>query len=205
MTNTYTTDEMLEKIRNGEDEEHYIEWLEQNSYAVNRELASRGYFPELFINDEKLGVIESALKAHPELLPQIIDSSKHGHIFAVSEFLLDKEDITEDEMLSHINVLNNQLWSDAYDYGGYSDIDYRAEMRMKMVADEIELTALEKTMTREQLYASKNIAWAKGMTIREIINWMNNWEQAHPFTSVDEMNERDGWLDVYYIDSDMDA
>ena len=204
MTNTHTPDEMLEKIRNGEDKEHYIEWLEQNSYAVNRELASRGYFPERFIDDEKLGVIGTTLKAHPEPLPQIIDSSKHGHIFAVSEFLLDKVDITEDEMLSHINVLNSQLWKDPYDYGGYSDIDYRAEMRMKM-ADETELTQLERTMTREQLYEAKNIAWAKGMTIREIINWMNNWEQSHPFVSVDELNERDGWLDEYYYDSDMDA
>lgn len=205
MTNKYTQEEILEKIRNGEDEEHYIEWLEQNSYAVNRELASRGYFPERFIDDEKLGVIGTTLKAHPELLSRIIDSSRHGHIFAVSEFLLDKEDITEDEMLSHINVLSNQLWNDSYDYGGYSDIDYRAEMRMKMAADETELTQLERTMTREQLYEAKNIAWAKGMTIREIINWMNDWEQSHPFVSVDELNERDGWLDEYYYDSDMDA
>ena len=205
MTNEYTQEEMLEKIRNGADEEHYLEWLEQNSYAVNRELASRGYFPERFINDEKLGVANTALKAHPELLPQIIDSSKHGHIFAVSELLLDKVDITKDEMLSHINVLNSQLWKDPYDYGGYSDIDYRAEMRMKMAADETELTQLEKTMTREQLYEAKNIAWAKGMTIREIINWMNNWEQSHPFTSVDDINERDGWLDEYYFDGNMDA
>lgn len=205
MTNKYTQEEMLEKIRNGEDEEHYIEWLEQNSYAVNRELASRGYFPERFINDEKLGVVGTALKANPELLSQIIDSSKHGHIFAVSEFLLDKVDITEDEMLSHINVLNSQLWKDPYDYGGYSDIDYRAEMRMKMAADETELTQLERTMTREQLYEAKNIAWAKGMTIREIINWMNDWEQSHPFVSVDELNERDGWLDEYYFDGDLDA
>lgn len=60
-------------------------------------------------------------------------------------------------------------------------------------------------MTREQLYEAKNIAWAKGMTIREIINWMNNWEQSHPFVSVGELNERDGWLDEYYYDSDMDA
>lgn len=205
MTDTYTQEEILEKIRNGEDEEHYLEWLEQNSYAINRELASRGYFPERFINDEILGVIEYALKAHPELLTQIIDSSKHGHIFAVSEFLIDKVDITEDEMLSHINVLNRQLWKDPYDYGGYRDINYRAEMRMKMAADETDLTALEKTMTREQLYKSKNIAWAKGMTIREIINWMDAWERAHPFVSVDEMNERDGWLDKYYFDGDMDA
>lgn len=205
MTNKYTPDEMLEKIRNGEDEEHYLEWIEQNSYAVNRELASRGYFPERFIDDEKLGVVNTALKAHPELLSQIIDLSKHGHIFAVSEFLLDKVDITEDEMLSHINVLNSKLWNDPYDYGGYTDIDYRAEMRMKMAADETELTQLEKTMTREQLYKAKNIAWANGMTIREIINWMNDWEQSHPFVSVDELNERDGWLDEYYYDSDMDA
>ena len=77
MTNKYTQEEMLEKIRNGEDEEHYLEWLERNSYAVNRELASRGYFPERFINDEKLGVVGTALKANPELLSQIIDSSKH--------------------------------------------------------------------------------------------------------------------------------
>lgn len=43
------------------------------------------------------------------------------------------------------------------------------------------------------------------MTIREIINWMNDWEQSHPFVSVDELNERNGWLDEYYYDSDLDA
>ncbi len=195
-------------IQNGEGAIYYEEWAQNGDLSVKCELAKRGYFPEYFLNDDTPFVTVYALKAHPEYLPDLINSTKDHQVSAVHEILIDKRDVTEDELLTHIYVLNNKLWDDEYDYGGFREFDRRAEMRMKIAAEKVKLTDLEATMTREQLYESKNIGWARGLTIREIEQWMTDYENEHPCKDadgeldLDAMHERDDWLDIYYEDSD---
>lgn len=111
-------------------------------------------------------------------------------------------------MLTHIHVLNDKLWGDEDDLGGFREFDRRAEMRMKIAAEKVTLTDLERTMTREQLYELKNIGWARGLTVREIEQWMTDYENEHPCKTadgkidLDAMHERDDWLDEYYEDDE---
>ena len=144
------------------------------------ELAKHGYFPEYFLRDDTPYVTTYALKAHPEYLPKLIESTKDHQIWAVHEVLIDKRDVTEDELLTHITILNDIIRNDPQDYSGFGEFDRRAEMRMKIAAEKVTLTDLEATMTREQLYELKNIGWARGLTVREIAQWMTDYENEHP-------------------------
>lgn len=196
-------------IQNGEGAIYYEEWAHNGDLSVKCELAKRGYFPEYFLQDDTPYVTTYALKAHPEYLPDLINSTKDHQVSAVHEVLIDKRDVTEDELLTHITILNDIIRNDPQDYSGFGEFDRRAEMRMKIAAEKVTLTDLEATMTREQLYELKNIGWARGLTVREIEQWMTDYENEHPckrdedgYIDLDAMHERDDWLDVYYEDSD---
>lgn len=199
---------MIEMIKKGEGIEYYEEWAHCKNLpnlgdiTVKWELAKNGYFPEYFLNSNVPGVATYALKAHPEYLPELIKSTNDQHIFAVNVTLIDKPDVTEDELLTHIYILNDKLWNDPQDYGGFSQIDLRAEMRMKIAAEKVILNNLEKTMSREQLYDARNIAWAKGLTVREIDQWRQEYDKKHPYVNMDTLREQEGWLDVYYEDDE---
>lgn len=129
--------------------------------------------------------ITDYLKQYNKLLkqanPNVNELKNLLETFAVHEILIDKHDVTEDELLTHIYILNNQLGNDPQDYGGFSEIDLRAEMRMKIAAEKATLNNFEKTMSREQLYDAKNIAWAKGLTVREIEQWRLEYDKKHPY------------------------
>lgn len=146
--------------------------------------------------------ITDYLKQYNKLLkqanPNVNELKNLLETFAVHEILIDKHDVTEDELLTHIYILNNQLWNDPQDYGGFSEIDLRAEMRMKIAAEKATLNNFEKTMSREQLYDARNIAWAKGLTVREIEQWRLEYDKKHPYIDMDTLREQEGWLDVYY-------
>ena len=193
-------------IQNGEGKLYYEEWAHDGGLTVKCELAKHGYFPEYFLQDNTPYVTAYALKAHPEYLPKLIESTKDHQIWAVHEVLIDKRDVTEDELLTHITILNDIIRNDPQDYSGFGEFDRRAEMRMKIAAEKVTLTDLEATMTREQLYELKNIGWARGLTVREIEQWMTEYEKEHPCKDangridLDAMHERDDWLDIYYED-----
>lgn len=193
-------------IQNGEGAIYYEEWAHNGDLSVKCELAKRGYFSEYFLNDDTPFVTAYALKAHPEYLPKLINSTKDHQVSAVHEILIDKRDVTEDELLTHITILNDIIRNDPQDYSGFGEFDRRAEMRMKIAAEKVTLTDLEATMTREQLYELKNIGWARGLTVREIEQWMTDYENEHPCKDadgrldLDSMHERDDWLDIYYED-----
>lgn len=200
------TTKAIAMIQSGEGQIYYEEWAHNGDLSVKCELAKHGYFPEYFLREDTPFVTTHALKAHPEYLPKLIESTKYCQIFAVHEVLIDKRNVTEYELLTHIYILNDKLRDDPYDYGGFSNIDRRAEMRMKIAAEKVKPTDLEATMTREQLYELKNIAWARGLTVREIEQWMTDYENEHPCKDangridLDAMHERDDWLDIYYED-----
>lgn len=193
-------------IQNGEGKLYYEEWAHNGDLSVKCELAKHGYFPEYFLDDDTPFVTTHALKAHPEYLPKLIESIKDHQIWAVHEVLIDKRDVTEDELLTHITILNDIIRNDPQDYSGFGEFDRRAEMRMKIAAEKVTLTDLETTMTREQLYELKNIGWARGLTVREIEQWMTDYENEHPCKNadgkldLDAMHERNDWLDIYYED-----
>ena len=199
----YSPDEKVALIKQGKESEHYEEWLKENDSIVLHFLASHGYFPDYFLNNGVSSLITLTLDAHPEYISKIINSTNPQHIFAVQDVLIDKVDATENELLTHIHILTDKLNKDLYDYSGYREMDYRAEMRMKIAADKVVPTTIEKTMTREQLYESHNIAWACGLTVREIAEWITEWDEKHPFISIKDSQERDGWLNQFYENDEL--
>lgn len=196
----YSTTEKVTLIKQGKESEHYAEWLNEKDPIVLHVLAAHGYFSDYFLNNGTSSVITLILDAHPEYISKIIDSTKPEHISVVQEILINKADANENELLTHIRILTNKLNKDLCDYGTYHEMDHRAGMRMKIAADKVVPTTIEKTMTREQLYESKNIAFASGLTVREIEEWMTEWDEKHPCININQINERDRWLDQFYED-----
>lgn len=155
------TTKAIEMIQSGEGKVYYEEWARDGDLSVKCELAKRGYCAEYFLDDDTPFVTAYALKAHPEYLPKLIESTKDHQIWAVHEVLIDKRDVTEDELLTHITILNDIIRNDPQDYSGFGEFDRRAEMRMKIAAEKVTLTDLEATMTREQYEAIKLIYQAE--------------------------------------------
>lgn len=199
----YSTTEKVALIKQGKESEHYAEWLNEKDPIILHVLASHEYFSDYFLNNGTSSIITLILDAHPEYISKIIDSTKPEHISVVQEILINKADATENELLTHIHILTNKLNKDLSDYGAYREMDHRAGMRMKIAADKIVPTTIEKTMTREQLYESKNIAFASGLTVREIEEWMTEWNEKHRGIYTDEMRKRDLWLDQFYEDAQL--
>ena len=199
----YSTTEKVALIKQGKESEHYTEWLNEKDPIVLHVLASHKYFSDYFLNNGTSSIITLILDAHPEYISKIIDSTKPEHISVVQEILINKADATENELLTHIHILTNKLNKDLCDYGAYHEMDHRAEMRMKIAADKVVPTTIEKTMTREQLYETKNIAFAAGLTVREIEEWLNEWDEKHHGIYTDEMRERDLWLDQFYENDEL--
>lgn len=195
----YSTTEKVALIKQGKESEHYAEWLNEKDPIILHVLASHEYFSDYFLNNGTSSIITLILDAHPEYISKIIDSTKPEHISVVQEILINKADATENELLTHIHILTNKLNKDLSDYGAYHEMDHRAGMRMKIAADKVVPTTIEKTMTREQLYESKNIAFASGLTVREI----EEWNEKHRGIYTDEMRERDLWLDQFYEDAQL--
>lgn len=196
----YSTTKKVTLIKQGKESEHYAEWLNEKDPIILHVLAAHGYFSDYFLNNGTSSVITLILDAHPEYISKIIDSTKPEHISVVQEILINKADANENELLTHIRILTNKLNKDLCDYGTYHEMDHRAGMRMKIAADKVVPTTIEKTMTREQLYESKNIAFASGLTVREIEEWITEWDEKHPCININQINERDRWLDQFYED-----
>lgn len=200
------TDKLIEMVQNGENLDQYKDCVRHAKTSIRCLLAKSRYFPEYFLNDRAPEVVIRALKAHPEYLPEIINSTKSKHILAVHELLMDKRDATESELLVHIHVLSDKLSHNIHDIGGYSELDERTEMRIKIAAEKVTLTGFEKTMTREQLYETHNVAWAQGLTVREIAGWMLDYSKAHPGMNIwsdwDLAEEQDDWLEPYDEDDE---
>lgn len=199
----YSTTEKVTLIKQGKESEHYVEWLNEKEPIVLHVLASHGYFSDYFLNNGTSSVITLILDAHPEYISKIIDSTKPEHISVAQEILINKADANENELLTHIYILTNKLNKDLCDYGTYHEMDHQAGMRMKIAADKVVPTTIEKTMTREQLYESKNIAFASDLTVREIEEWMTEWDEKHPCININQINERDRWLDQFYKDDEL--
>ena len=200
------TDKLIEMVQNGENLDQYKDWVRHAKPSIKCLLAINGYFPECFLNDRDPEVVVRALKAHPEYLPEIINSTKSKHILAVHELLMDKRDATESELLAHIHTLSDKLSHSIHEIGGYSELDERAEMRIKIAAEKVTLTGFEKTMTRKQLYETHNVAWAQGLTVREIAEWMFDYSKAHPGMNIwsdwDLVEEQNDWLELYDEDDE---
>lgn len=63
---------IVEAIRAGLMEERYEQWSTHNMHRVRKELAKRGYFPEVFVRDEDPYVRSAVFFAYPQLAEELL-------------------------------------------------------------------------------------------------------------------------------------
>lgn len=144
-----TREERLRMIEQGLETEHYEEWAKDDSIAVRCELARQGYMHDLLINDEYSNVRYEVIKADPSYITYLKDSPS------------DKEKIwyvMKDLVTVDLDVIEAQLRL------AESQNESRPHLKTKYEALSRELTLLERTMSRVDLYLSGNPMWVRDLT-----------------------------------------
>lgn len=144
-----TREERLRMIEQGLEVEHYEEWAKDDSIAVRCAIARRGYMHDLLIHDESGFVRYEVMKADPSYITYLKDSpSEQENIWKVMRDL-----VTVD-----LDVIEAQLRL------AESQNKSRPHLKIKYAALSREMTLLERTMSRVDLYLSGNPMWAQDLT-----------------------------------------
>lgn len=146
---------ILAAIRANLMEERYEQWSTHNAWKVRKELAKRGYFPEVFIHDEDSDVRSAVLFAYPYLAK---DALSHYPTYAnMWENIKFEREIPVEllEIFLHIPIPQ-----------GRSDI-HLSYVQRKYEGMKATPTPLEATMSFRQLFSTDNPLWAKDLSIGE--------------------------------------
>lgn len=144
-----TREERIRMIEQGLETEHYEEWAKDDSIAVKCELARHGYMHDLLIHDEYSLVRHEVIKANPSYITYLKDSpSDKENIWDVMKKL-----VTVD-----LDVIEAQLKL------AESQNESRPHLKTKYAALSRELTLLERTMSRVDLYLLGNPMWSRDLT-----------------------------------------
>jgi len=148
---------ILEAIRANLMEERYEQWSTHNMHRVRKELAKKGYFPEVFIHDKEPSVRSAVFFAHPQFAKDALSNTL--------TYLRTWENIKFSRQIS-AEALKAFL-----DTPIHPNVDnvYLSYVRRKYEAMTTTPTSLEATMTFEQLFLANNPLWTKYPTINEQI------------------------------------
>lgn len=140
-----------EAILQGYLPEKYNEWKNFKHEEVRQALAKTGYFPETYIHDVNKEVRIAVLEKHPEYVSQLLTT--YDNYNAVQEHIiwLDTPDATM--LKTFIDAPKPE-----YCYDGYEE-----SLQYQLQALTADVTPIEKTMTRKQLFESGSPLWAKGI------------------------------------------
>ena len=140
-----------EAILQGYLPEKYTEWKNSKHEEVRYALAKTGHFPETYIHDENKEVRIAVLEKHPEYVSQLLTT--YDNYNAVHEHIiwLDTPDATM--LKTFIEAPKPE-----YCYDGYEE-----SLQYQLQALTADVTPIEKTMTRKQLFESGSPLWAKGI------------------------------------------
>ena len=140
-----------EAILQGYLPEKYAEWMTSEHDEVRYALAKTGHFPETYIHDENKGIRMAVLEKHPEYVSHLLTT--YDNYNAVHEYLIWLDQPNTDMLKTFIEAQKPE-----YCYDGYRDV-----LLYKLQALTADVTPIEKTMTRKQLFESGNPLWAKGL------------------------------------------
>lgn len=149
---------IIEAIRANLMEERYEQWSTHNMHRVRKELAKRGYFPEVFTHDKDPYVRSEVFFAYPHLAEELLTDAL--------TYLRTWENIKFSRQIS-AEALKAFL-----DTPIHPNVDnvYLSYVRRKYEAMTTTPTSLEATMTFEQLFRVNNPLWTKYPTINEQIH-----------------------------------
>lgn len=146
---------IIEAIRADLMEERYEQWSTHNARRVRKELAKRGYFPEVFIHDEDPNVRSAVFFAYPHLAEELLsDALTYLRTWETIKF-------------------SRQISAEAFkaflDTPIHPSVDnvYLSYVRRKYEAMTATPTPLEATISIKQLFSANNPLWTKDLTVNE--------------------------------------
>lgn len=146
---------VIEAIRANLMEERYEQWSTHHSRRVRKELAKRGYFPDVFVHDTDHEVQSAVFFAHPHLAKELLTDAL--------TYLRTWENIKFSRQIS-AEVLEVFL---ELPIPQSLDNVYLSYVHRKYEAMTITPTSLEATMSFKQLFLANNPLWAKNLTVNE--------------------------------------
>lgn len=151
-------------IENGTHREKYDEWLTHYNSEVRRALARIGYKPEILINDNDIDVRRTVVMQHPEMFRQLLGRPEDVQL--VNSILDQQTDIPKDILEQHIQDMRK-----------YAETAPICDLEAKLEALNYEPSAIELTMSPQQLYEIGSPLWALGLTLRKVFNVLtdNEW------------------------------
>lgn len=146
---------IIEAIRANLMEERYEQWSTHNMHRVRKELAKRGYFPEVFINDKDPYVRSALFFAYPHLAEELLtDALTYLRTWETIKFS------------RQISAEAFKAFLDAPIHPNVDNV-YLSYVRRKYEAMTATPTSLEATMSFKQLFSADNPRWTKDLTVDE--------------------------------------
>lgn len=146
---------IIEAIRANLMEERYEQWSTHNMHRVRKELAKRGYFPEVFINDKDPYVRSAVFFAYPHLAKELLsDALTYLRTW---------------ERIKFARRISTEAFKAFLDTPIHPNVDnvYLSYVRRKYEAMTATPTSLEATMSFKQLFSADNPRWTKDLTVDE--------------------------------------
>ena len=150
-------------IENGTHREKYDEWLYHRNVQVRLALARIDYKPEILINDKDIDVRRTVVMQHPEMLRQLL--GRPDDVQLINSILDQQVDIPKDILEQHLSDMRK-----------YADTAPTCDLEAKLEALNYETSAIELTMSPQQLYEIDSPLWARGLTLRKVFNVLTDDE-----------------------------
>lgn len=146
---------ILAAIRANLMEEHYEQWSTHNAWKVRKELAKKGYFPEVFSRDNDSDVRSAVFFAYPRLAKDAL--SNYPTYAKMWENIKFEREIPVEllEIFLHTPIPQER------------DDIYLSYVQRKYEGMKATPTSLEATMSFKQLFSADNPLWAKNLTVDE--------------------------------------
>lgn len=160
--------EKIEAIRNGTMTEKYDEWRTSKTHAIRAELASQGYFPEHFINDETTYVRRAIVRKHPEYYAQLLTNPNNDSwvLKDIMSEVFHEPNLTNETIEVAENMIKTQ--PSLFNIGLTGVSIYTKLLERKRIANNKEVSVLEASMSPAQLFAAQNDLWCKSYSVTEI-------------------------------------
>lgn len=151
---------IIEAIRANLMEERYEQWSTHNAHRVRRELAKRGYFPEVFVHDRYPGVRSAVFFKYPQFAKNTL-SDALTYLNAWNDIKFSRQ-------------VSAEMLETFLDVPIHPNVDnvYLSYVRRKYEAMTTTTTSLEATMSFKQLFSTNNSLWAKSLTVDEQMRLM---------------------------------
>lgn len=146
---------ILEAIRANLMEERYEQWSTHNMHRVRKELAKKGYFPEVFIHDKESSVRSAVFFKYPRFAKDALsDALTYLNVWNDIKF---SRQVSAEVLETFLGLPIPQSLDNIY-------LSY---VRRKYEAMTTTPTSLEATMTFKQLFLANNPLWTKYVTIND--------------------------------------